>query len=385
LNRDSGILYKSGGHSFLNLNDCKLYDELPAIVASEGSITVLACQFSGATWHPTCYEYPKAEYERISSQKMRSKFEVVARAIRQTGAQVFLPSAGPACFLDPALIHLNFEPVNIFPRNAKLLGVLEQRLSGCPTAMLDIQPGDSLQAGTTALIEGPGPRFREEHFENYIHSYAAQYQDHFAALQAQGARSPLEVLEGLKEELGCKLSEFTLRDRIQICLYFSLKDVSTGMVRVDFAKNSVEIVPTVEEPDYYAISAPSWQVGRVLDRTITWEQFALTFRMRLNRQPDVYQTLIQGFLLMEPEDLNWFCKKLIEIEDKQKRCTIEAAGTRFSIDRYCPHQGADLAQGWQEDGTLWTCPRHRWQFNLDQDGRCLTTDTTIHSIRLDPD
>ena len=65
INRDSSILIKADGQAFLNLNDCKLNDELPSISQSEGPISVFTCQFSGATWHPTCYEYPDDEYQRI--------------------------------------------------------------------------------------------------------------------------------------------------------------------------------------------------------------------------------------------------------------------------------------------------------------------------------
>ncbi len=105
--------------------------------------------------------------------------------------------------------------------------------------------------------------------------------------------------------------------------------------------------------------------------------------MRLNRKPDVYQTLIQGFLLMEPEDLNWFCKKLINIEQQKQRAVVEAGGTRYSIDRFCPHQGGDLCQGWVDQGRLWVCPRHRWEFALDKEGRCLTSNTSIHAVCLE--
>src|ERR1700687_1572850 len=66
LNRDSAILVHAEGQSFLNLNDCKLYDELAEIVRREDPVSVFACQFSGATWHPICYDYPPEEYERIS-------------------------------------------------------------------------------------------------------------------------------------------------------------------------------------------------------------------------------------------------------------------------------------------------------------------------------
>jgi UDP-MurNAc hydroxylase len=384
LNRDSGILFKSGETTFLNLNDCKLYDELPEIVRSEGPISVFTCQFSGATWHPTCYDYSREEYERISRHKMMSKFETVARAIDITKAQVYLPSAGPACFLDPALLHLNFERVNIFPRVPRFLQYLEKRLADSSTQLLDISPGDILYVSENRMVRNDAPALNENNFESYIKSYAARYAAFFSTQQVRSSEHTAEsVLRQLKIELERKLSEFTLHARVQVPLYFGLSDHAGKLVRVGFVERAAEIVPAVRESDYYLVTAPAWQVARILDRSITWEQFALTFRMRLNRKPDIYQTLIQGFLLMESEDLNWFCAKLIEIEERQKRAVIEAGGTRYSIDRYCPHQGADLSQGWLDQGRLWTCPRHRWQFALDKEGRCLTSDASIHAICLE--
>src|SRR5262249_55392964 len=92
INRDSCILVRADDETFLNLNDCKLYDDLPAIVRSEGSISILTCQFFGATWHPTCYEYDRPEYERISLKKRNNKFEMVARAIATVQPRTYLPS-----------------------------------------------------------------------------------------------------------------------------------------------------------------------------------------------------------------------------------------------------------------------------------------------------
>jgi len=59
---------------------------------------------------------------------MFSKFEATARAIEALQPEVFLPSAGPPCFLDPQLFHINFEPINIFPRNAQLIDFFWERL-----------------------------------------------------------------------------------------------------------------------------------------------------------------------------------------------------------------------------------------------------------------
>ena len=79
--RDSTILVKAGGFTFLNMNDCKLHDQLPVIMHEHGDVDVFACQFSGATWHPTCYDYPEETYQRIAKKKMISKFEATAKAI----------------------------------------------------------------------------------------------------------------------------------------------------------------------------------------------------------------------------------------------------------------------------------------------------------------
>jgi UDP-MurNAc hydroxylase len=386
LNRDSAILIKTGGQAFLNMNDCKLYDEVGSIREQEGPISVLTCQFSGATWHPTCYEYETSEYERISRQKLTGKFEMVARAIDAVRPGVYVPSAGPACFLDPMLMHLNFEPVNIFPRASQFLAYLRNRLAPTQTRLADVMPGDVIRADSGELQASGEERVSEETFHSYICEYAKRYRSYFADSRPRHSERELDaILEQLRIELQRKLATFILRERVRVPLYFGFCDSTEEMLRIDFQDNRVDRVPEIREQDYYSLRAPAWQIARILNRAITWEEFALTFRMRLNRRPDVYQTLIQGFLLMEPEDMNWFCAKLLEIEERQKRIIIEAEGTRYSIDRYCPHQGGDLSQGWLADGRLWTCPRHRWQFALDKDGRCLTSNGSIHAVCLEND
>lgn len=98
LNRDSAIFFESGNRNFLNLNDCKIHDRLGLIQRNLGNIDVLAAQYSGATWHPTCYEYSEKEYTRISKRKKRTKFENTAQAIELCKASFYIPSAGPLVF-----------------------------------------------------------------------------------------------------------------------------------------------------------------------------------------------------------------------------------------------------------------------------------------------
>jgi UDP-MurNAc hydroxylase len=386
MNRDSGILVKSGHDAFLNFNDCKLYDQAACIAQEAGHISVFACQFSGATWHPTCYDYDPVEYARISQHKLISKFEMVARAIDAVKPGVYLPSAGPACFLDPTLLHLNFQPVSIFPRAPQFLDFLRTRFPNLPTRLRDVMPGDVICARTGDIDAFGEERVREEDFEPYIRSYAERYRVYFTDRQPQLAESELDSLQDrLRTELERKLAAFVLRERIQVPLYFGLTDADDRLLRLDFAAGKVEFASSIPEADFYSIRTPSWQIARVLDHFITWEELALTFRVRLSRKPDVYQTLIQGFLLMEPEDMNWFCARILEVEQRKNRIVIEAGGTKYSIDRFCPHQGGDLSQGWLHEGRFWTCPRHRWHFDLERDGQCTTSSGSIHAICLEND
>jgi UDP-MurNAc hydroxylase len=49
------------------------------------------------------------------------------------------------------------------------------------------------------------------------------------------------------------------------------------------------------------------------------------------------------------------------------------------VNRFCPHQGADLTGAWVEDGRYLVCPRHRWHFDLSDEGKCMTNCTSIHA------
>jgi UDP-MurNAc hydroxylase len=270
INRDSGILVRSDGQTFLNLNDCKLNEELPLISATEGPISVFTCQFSGATWHPTCYEYEPQEYQRISKKKLYNKFEMVARAIETTRPRTYLPSAGPACFLDPALIELNFGPVTIFPRAPQLIQYLRKRLARCETRVLEIMPGDAVGAVAGEVVAQGKERVDDSEFETYIRSYAARYNDYFRERQRKPSEEQAqELLSRLILALKRKLDAFELHDRLSVPLYFGLSDFTGKMLKIDFPSRTVKHVAGIPESDYYSLMTPSWQIARVLDGAIT--------------------------------------------------------------------------------------------------------------------
>ncbi len=384
LNRDSAALLEIDGHRFLNLNDSKVHDRLGEVVRAHGDVHAFACQFSGATYHPTCYEYSSETYRSIALKKRTSKFHQVERAIRALRPRVYLASAGPPCFLDPQLMRLNFEPVNIFPRAPQVLDHLTGRLGDLDVALPLLMPGDAYDLETGEVARGDAERVDESNVEEYIRAYAADYEGVFVRRREEAARhAPKTILERLRDALQVKLDRLSLRERIRVPLYFRLEELPGRMLRLDFRRGVIETASERPETSFYSMSTTSLEVARVLDGHLTWEDFLLAFRFSLNRAPDVYQIVLNGFLTMEPDDVEPFCAKILELESRRERVVVEAGGKRFSVDRYCPHQGGELAEGWVEGDRFLVCPRHRWSFDLQEGGRCSASDTTIHAVPLE--
>ena len=385
LNRDSAILFVSENEKFLNLNDCKIHDRLKKIKDAEIQIDYFAVQFSGATWHPTCYNYSKEEYEKISVKKKMSKFQATAKAIEIVNPKVYIPSAGPACFLDPDIIHLNFEKNNIFPRSEEIINFLKKQLKNMELLIPNIAPGDVLNLQKSDFFSPSNyNRVNENNFEEYVLAYAKDYKNFFNEIKKPLKCADFDkLLDDLKIELELKLESFKSKKQLHRPLYIGFIDKTNCYLKIDFVANKVDYIDNIPEENFYLLNAYSYDFNRVLKGFLTWEDFALTFRVKLNREPDVYQSLMQGFMILEKEDLNFFCDKILEIENRTERIVVEVAGCKFSIDRYCPHQGADLKYAWSEGDRFLICPRHRWSFDLIKDGSCDSNSASINAIPLE--
>jgi UDP-MurNAc hydroxylase len=382
-NRDSCLLVHGDGQSFLNLNDCKLHDRLGSIVAEEGPIDVFTSQFSGAIWHPVCYEYSRPTYEAISLQKRDSKFHAVARSLELVKPRAYLASAGPACFLDPELFHLNLEKVNIFPRAPVLFDFLRQRLPHAATRYMEPMPGDVLDVGRLEWVHSVAERVTDQNVESYLYAYAAEQAHLFRSRRRNILRAEVDELhELLRVELRRKLDLLELHGRVGMPLYVVLKESPGRLVRVDFKNRRVETVSAIQDVCRYTMTVGALDIARVLERKLTWEDFLLSLRHRMSRNPDVYEPVMHGFLGLEIDDIRDFCEGVRALESKCERTTVVAGDKCYSVLRYCPHQGADLAESWVENGQHLVCPRHRWQFDLRDGGRCALNGSSIQAEPL---
>ena len=281
---------------------------------------------------------------------------------------------------------INFQPANIFPQAWALTRYLERRFPGSAVAWPQLMPGDVLDVTTGSVLALGAERVDEGGFRRYVEDYAARYTGFFQARQdLYQTWQPAGLLERLKESLRQKLDALELHARVTTNLYFGFTDVPDVMLRVNFPEREITTCREIGEVNFYQIRAPSWEVARVLENRISWEDFAHTFRLRLTREPDIYQTIISAFIRLEPANLNRFCEKILNIENRQERIVKEANGTRYVVDRYCPHQGGDLLYGWIEQDRYLTCPRHGWRYDLQNEGSCPDNAGSVHAVPLEED
>lgn len=239
-------------------------------------------------------------------------------------------------------------------------------------------PGDVVDVSTCEIIQGPGPRYDDTKFDAYVTAYAARYADYFAERERVHAQvDAREVFNSLREELERKLALLVLRDRVGVPLYFGLAELPNRWLRVDFRNAAIDEVTEIPNAPRYSILAHAWQMAKVLNGSLSWEDFGLSFRVRLLRDPDRYDPLIHAFLTLHRGDLYRFCKMITDLEHRSDRLTVEAGGKTYTVNRFCPHNGGDLTESWIEDDRYLVCPRHRWCFDLRNGGACTSNNSSI--------
>ena len=384
LNCDSAILVKSESSSFLNINDCKIHDQLTCITKQYGPIDIFTAQFSGASWYPTCYQMTPSKYRQACEKKITGKFEAIAEAINIIKPRMYLPSAGPPCFLDPLLFNINFQEINSYPRAPQIIHYLDQHWKGseCSTKWTEIAPGDALDVGSLRFTHRASDVVDDKQIKPYIVAYADAYKAFFEErMRANDKINPQDVFLRLQEELQHKIDALKLvNEKVSTLLYWAISEHPNNMICMDLAHKTLKITDSIDDPSHYCkITAPAWQVNKVLNREISWPDFALTFRLKIERVPDVYNTILHGFLILDAEKIGSFCEKMATTYKRKDRVLIEYNGKKYSVLRYCPHQGADLAEG-HVDGTNLVCPRHQWEFDLEKGGQCIYNDSSIDAI-----
>jgi UDP-MurNAc hydroxylase len=353
---DSGLLADLGGFKFLDLNDCN-----PKLSELPRRVDLLAAQFSGAMWYPNCYSYPSHVMKQKVADVRQGLMETLVKKVRITGARMYLPSAGPACFLDPNLAAYNNRQETIFPTWED---VCDEFTMACPdTQVLRMAPGDcadGVSHGVVPVIARSGVSSADADSGDYIAGYRERRR---AEWQAYYKRPEDPVSAAEMEEYFRRLQRWNarfLRDYRKDVLIVA-DDVHWG-IRLGQLADHFVFEEDINDPEY-TIHVPARVLRAVLAGETGWEEALLSMRLSLHRTPDVFDLTLMSLLRYG----NHPAQTMQLVRERENTETIERDGLR--IQRFCPHAGEDLTYALIEGGVI-ECPRHHWKWDA-RSGSCI--------------
>jgi UDP-MurNAc hydroxylase len=370
---DSALVVSDGVTTVFNMNDARPVD-LDVLAAEFGHVDVHLLQYSGAIWYPMVYDMPVRAKESFGTQKRQRQMDRARQYIAQVGATWVVPSAGPPCFLDPELRHLNddrADPSNIFPDQMVFLD--QMRTHGHDGGLLMI-PGSTADFTGTALnsLDHPLPADAVEAIlTTGKAAYIADYADRMApVLAAERASWAPAVGEPLLEQLRALFEPIMLQsDEICDGIGYPVELViGPETVILDFPKRSVrERIPD-EKVRYGFAIAPELVRTVLRDHEPDWvNTIFLSTRFRAWRVGGYNEYLYTFFKCLTDERIAYADGWFAETHDDSTSTTLDG----WEIQRRCPHLKADLSKFGVVEGNTLTCNLHGWQWRLD-DGRCLT-------------
>lgn len=363
VNHDSAVLIKAAGQVFLNQNDCKIYDR---ILNLDEKINYYAVQFSGATWHPACYSYSNSEKADISRKKVKSKLMAIRQVVRKLEPDFFLPSAGPAVFpfLDPALC---IGEDSIFVHQ----DILPPYFVRDVTRPIFLRPGEAFDENKTDPILPPT--------QAELDALRVQLPDVWKDLSVDF--DPEVLLAAVTTRLD-EIKEFELEICPSLILKWGEGDDEAILVDLNTKTAKISNEPVTEDHVYY-LSSDETYFALMGDPKQRWQDLALTFRARLHRTPDVFNTFINIFLSSDVSNIKMAFETTLNISEERIVRRVSPDGPLVEFNRFCPHNGADLKDAEIDRNGHLICPRHAWKFDLKDSGNCPANDATLNAVEVE--
>jgi UDP-MurNAc hydroxylase len=381
-NEDSGIyiLDEMDRSNFLNMNDCRAYEDLPSRFG--GKIDLFTVQFSGASWYPSVYEYSQEEKDARAKSKNQKKFRNILDLAARLKPRMYIPSAGPVCFLDPELREHGFGNPSPFPDAPEFLEQMSERVS-----CTHLSPGDCIDVQKESVeVTRHEADFSKAYEEKsaYLDEYAQgmEFEIKGKNLPYYGAVLEDVLREKMKSWEQSMLHTFPKPSYPKQHIVVTLSNIpdntpTPGSLHylMNWKQGKPTIIPKVPEKNVYHYTFDHDVLGYAFDHNASWESLMLSLRFSVRRAPDAFDPLITDFMRLEPEDLAHYPWP----EPAKRRLTVTYDGEEYEIDATCPHQGAQLSAAClRSNGTI-VCPRHGWTFDLKKEGACRETSATLNA------
>jgi UDP-MurNAc hydroxylase len=376
---DSALVVSDGTTRIVDQNDCRTTD-LDALRA-HGPVDLHWLQYSGAIWYPMVYELDEGELHHLVRAKVESQLARAMRYVEAVGARAVVPSAGPPCFLDPELYHLNViggdEPSIFVDQRVFLSRLAEAGHDGILAV-----PGTTISVTGEAIdVAHPGGdgaamgTFTEK--DAHLREYQADWLPWIGELKAGWSKhADLDLVPELQAWWEPLLAMApTLRAAVGSACLLRAGNVE---VLIDFPAGTVRAYDG--SPCRFRFEVDRTLVEAVVaDRAVDWSNsLFLSCRFRAWRDGEFNEWVYNFFKSLSVERMRRTEAEAVRrlAPPTEAEPDVELGG--FVVQRRCPHRNADLAVFGELDGCVLTCTLHGWRFDLDT-GQCLTA--ADHPIR----
>jgi UDP-MurNAc hydroxylase len=377
---DSALVVSDGEVRIVDQNDCRTTD-LDALRA-HGPVDLHWLQYSGAIWYPMVYELPDGDLQPLVRAKIESQLARAMRYVESVGARAVVPSAGPPCFLDPDLYHLNVvrgtEP-SIFVDQRVFLDRLAESghhgILAVPGTTIEVTP-DKV-AVHHPVADGDVARIfteKHEHLRSYQRDWIGWIDDLKAGWRGHDDVDLVADLQQWWQPLLAMAP--TLRAAVGAACLLRAGDVE---VLVDFAAGEVRAYGG--EPYRYRFDVDRALVESVVAaRAVDWSNsLFLSCRFRAWRDGEFNEWVYNFFKSLSVERMRRTEAEAVRRLNPPTETEPDIELDGWIVQRRCPHRNADLSVFGEVDGCTLTCTLHGWRFDLET-GRCLTS--ADHPLRV---
>ncbi len=381
---DSALVVSDKTARLVNQNDCRTGD-LDAL-RSHGPIDLHWLQFSGAIWYPMVYEQDPATKQKLARAKVESQFARALKYVESLDARAVVPSAGPPCFLDEDLFHMNMitgAETSIFPDQTKFLERLHQ--AGRHNDILAI-PGTVIEISAKEInVSLPKnidiTRIFDDK-EKYLRQYQADWSTWLSDEKAKWSTPASDPRSDLFSTLQAWFEPLlalapALRVGIGSNCLIKTSDLS---ILINFKTGKVE--KYTDQQFGFRLDIPRELLEAIIrQQAVDWSNsFFLSCRFTAWRSGEFNEYIYNFFKSLSVERMIRTEHEAATRLDFSKDLSEEIELGDYVMQRKCPHRQADLSVFGEINGAELTCSLHGWRFSL-TDGRCLNAENRPLRVR----
>ena len=381
---DSAIVVSDKTARLVNQNDCRTGD-LDAL-RSHGPIDLHWLQYSGAIWYPMVYEQDATTKQHLARAKVESQFARALKYVERLNARAVVPSAGPPCFLDEDLFHLNMitgNETSIFPDQTKFLDRLrklgrDQDILAIPGTEIEVSPEEIY----VSLPKNVKVSEIFTHKEKYLRKYQADWSEWLQAEKdkwfATASSKKIDLVSELQAWFEPLLAICpALRSGVGANCLIRTRDTE---ILINFQEAKVENF--IDQTFGFRFDIPRELLETIVhQKAVDWSNsFFLSCRFTAWRSGEFNEYLYNFFKSLSVERMTRTEHEAAERLNFNRDLSEEIEIGDYVMQRKCPHRQADLSVFGEIDGTILTCSLHGWRFDL-TDGHCLNAENRPLKVR----